>query len=180
MALQMDWIQKPWNTKVFWSSGTSLVCLNANYVWSRSQWFRLISGPLEHAGNVHFMISLLFIIPKIYRLEEKTSMFKLVGLIFSSIIGTSVVYIILQYVLNHWTDIYVFECVQGLSGPSFAMKVLTYFFGKFGVTSFLFEVIELLVLLEERTFLYHLSGLIAGLVIWHWVKPEQFPGQGMV
>ena len=147
---------------------------------NKGEWIRVLSGPLEHQGNAHFVITLFFLVPKLYRLEEKTSMFRLMALQLSSLILTGLVYVSLQFIINAWTDIHVYECVQGLSGPTFALKILTFFATDFGFTSFLFEVIELLMLLEQRTVIYHTSGLLAGLVLWYFTKPQsRFPNDGI-
>ena len=179
IAWEMDYIKKPWNKRVFWSSGAPLVCLNANNVVNKMEWYRLFSGPLEHAGNLHFIISLLFVIPKVIRLEEKLPMFKLIGVIMSSLIGTSIFYILFQLFINQFTDFGTFECVQGLSGVSFSLKVLNFFIGDYNWVSIIFESIELIILFERRNLLYHISGLVTGLLIWQYLKPEYFPGHGI-
>ena len=85
------------------------------------------------------------------------------------------------------------ECVQGLSGPLFAIKIICFInewyrkrstFRLFSIPppSLMFEIGELMILLERRTFCYHLSGILVGLIysaISHkWFK-KTFPGMGI-
>ena len=74
-AFHMEWLKHPWQTKVFWSSGTPLVCLSSSPVFAKGEYFRLLSGPLEHAGNAHFAICLVSIMIKLYQLEIKVLYF---------------------------------------------------------------------------------------------------------
>ena len=42
-----------------------------------------------------------------------------------------------------------------------------------------FELVEFMMLLEKRTFLYHVSGILSSFLIWYTLgKPKRFPGQG--
>ena len=169
-AFHMEWVKRPWKTKAFWSSGTPLVCLSSNAVFVKGEYFRLISGPLEHAGNVHFVICLFSTLLKLYQLEQKHSFGKVMTMFMSSIVISSFAYICLQ---TH-------DCVQGLSGANFALKSLTLLSGTSNFPLLLFELIELLILLEERTLIYHVSGLVTGLFIWiFYARPDPFPGQGI-
>lgn len=174
-AFYFDLVKRPWKTKSFWSSGTPLVCLNSNSVFAKGEYFRLISGPLEHAGGVHFTICFISLLLKLYQLEQKYSVIKTITLAATSVFVTSFLYCLIQtFFASHH------ECVQGLSGPSFALKVLVLFSGCSSWPLLLFEVAEMLIILEERTFLYHLSGIICGFLVWMiFAKPEPFPGQGM-
>ncbi len=173
-ALHMGWLKKPWKTRAFWSSGTPLVCLNYHSVWHKQEYFRLLSGPLEHAGDIHFYICLISVMVKMYHLEQKHPFTRtLVGTIMTSLL-TSFTFVAVQAALN------AHECVQGLSGPSFGLKALAFLSGSVQIHLFLFEAMELLMLLEESTRIYHMCGLLSGLVVWNvLMKPSRFLGQGI-
>ena len=172
-AFYKEWLNRPWRTKKFWSSGTPLVCLSSHQIFAKGEYFRLLSGPLEHVGDAHFAICLASIALKLYQLEQKHSVSKVMAMTLASILITSFTFVLAQ------TFTGVHECVQGLSGPNFALKVLLFFSGTTNFPFFLFEFIELLILIEKRTLLYHISGIIAGLVIWiTFGKPDPYPGEG--
>ena len=185
-TLHLNWISKPWPTKVFWSSGTALVCLNARHIVNKQDWWRMISAPLEHASDIHFAICLVSYILKVHRMERRQPFLRLIFVLMTASVSTSIVYVVASQVLSDFTDpLLASECVQGLSGPLFALKVLTFLLDEFRFDfKFAFELAELLILLEKRTLVYHLSGLFVGLLCWtllckdspyqHW----RFPGQG--
>ena len=74
--IHMDVLRKPWKSKHFWSSSTSLVCLSVNRLMGyetgkiNMDIWRLISGPLEHASATHFVICLISFINKGRLLER--------------------------------------------------------------------------------------------------------------
>ena len=87
-AFHMEWLKHPWQTKVFWSSGTPLVCLSSSPVFAKGEYFRLLSGPLEHAGNAHFAICLVSIMIKLYQLEIKVLYFCELSSISNQLVST--------------------------------------------------------------------------------------------
>ena len=108
---------------------------------------------------------------------------------------TSCIYIALSAITPLFTvdQNYASNCVQGLSGPLFALKILcliSAWYGRQKTTSvftlpspaILFEFSEMLIILEKRTFLYHLSGMITGIIycsiIYNWCV-KRFPGTGL-
>ena len=99
----------------------------------------------------------------------------MVTMVIKSVLFTSFIFMLGQ------TFFGIHECVQGLSGPSFALKTLVLFTGTSSFPLLLFEMIELLMLLENRTLLYHTSGLLSGILIWFiYAKPDDpFPCQGI-
>ena len=172
-AFYKEWLHRPWRTKVFWSSGTPLVCLSSNQVFAKGEYFRLISGPLEHVGDAHFAMCIMSTAVKMYQIEQKHSIFKAVSMLAASMCITSFSFILMQ------TFSGVHECVQGFSGPNFSLKAIVLLGGTTSYPLLLFEMAELLILLEKRTLLYHLAGVLSGLVIWTtFGKPEPFPGHG--
>ena len=181
MGLHFDMFEKPWTTKWFWSSGTSLVCINRHYVYDKLDFKRLLSGPLEHSsGNIHFFLCLTSLLIKLSMLEKKYGVIKTLAISMISLFGTSVIYVlIIQALFNEQT------CVQGLSGPNFALKVFVLLnTSSIPIPILCFEFAETLVLLEKRTFLWHFSGLcLSGVCLLLYVtflKPSKFPGRGQV
>ena len=88
---------------------------------------------------------------------------------------------------------YSSNCVQGLSGPLFALKVICIVnawsdrqkpMSIFTLPSptIMFEISEMLILLEKRTFLYHLAGVLTGIIYcsisYYWCV-KRFPGTGI-
>ncbi len=63
---------------------------------------------------------------KLFQLEQKRNVFKLVCLSAISVIGTSVVFVVATFLAGFITKdrLYTVECVQGLSGALFALKVV--------------------------------------------------------
>lgn len=181
-ATHFNMFHKPWNKSAFWSSRSSLVCLNGNHIFGKSsEWIRLISAPLEHQSNLHFMICLASFFIKGYQLEKRRGVFRYLVTVIMSIIGTSVVYVIVSRLAFEVQKdpIYMRECAQGLSGALFAVKILClYDTESIWQPLALFEVFELLILMETRSMLFHVSGLITGLILLLW-EPSRFPGQGI-
>ncbi len=183
-GLHMNWISKPWPTKMFWSSGTAMVCLNANHIVIKQDWWRLVSAPLEHAGDVHFVICLVSYVLKVHRLEKRQPFFRLILILATSLISTSIVYVVASQVLSELlvgNPLMASECVQGLSGTLFALKILIFALDDFRLDSnLIFELAELLILAERRTLVYHVSGVFVGFLCWTMLcqNSPYFPGQG--
>jgi hypothetical protein len=75
-------------------------------------------------------------------------------------------YILAQVVLSALNIDGAHECVQGLSGTLFALKgMLLVHPGSLSITIVLFELAELLILLEQRTLVFHMAGLATSLVL---------------
>lgn len=64
-SLHFDLISKPWTKRHFWQSGSSLVCLNARHIIEKRNFLRIISAPVEHAGDVHLAICVLSFVIKV-------------------------------------------------------------------------------------------------------------------
>jgi len=108
---------------------------------------------------------------------------------------TTCIYIILSSITWFVKDDlrYASNCVQGLSGPLFAMKIVCIVhawydrkkpFSIFTLPSpaIMFELSEMMILLEKRTFLYHLAGALVGImycsISYGWCV-NRFPGKGL-
>jgi len=193
-ALHFDLVQKPWRTAFFWTSKSSLVCLNSNSVLGKGQWIRLISGPLEHHGTVHFLLCIASFILKGRFLESMTtqphpSFLSRTVKTAVMTVATSLVYVLSSQVAEDLLGIRQSpECVQGLSGLNFALKVSVIYAwfkaGKLGTYPYIiFEMAECMMLFEDRTLLFHLSGLAVGLFAATLSSPKEFlasrfPGRG--
>lgn len=179
-SLHLNWIPKAWSTKQLWSSGKSVVCLNSRQILEKFNLIRFSSAPFEHAGDIHFGLCLFSLIVKGYELEKRRRPISFLVQAITSVYLTNIVYVFVAYaasVITSNPQHYV-ECHQGISGALFALKVLTLF----SLDSFLspigmFELVELTILLEDRTRLMHLSGLLTGLLLW-MASSDRFPGQG--
>ena len=72
--LHMNFFEKPWPSKHFWSSSTPLVCLSVRRLLASNkkqlEYWRLLSGPLEHASATHFVICMASFINKSLLLER--------------------------------------------------------------------------------------------------------------
>ncbi|TRY64144.1 hypothetical protein TCAL_06293 [Tigriopus californicus] len=181
-ATHLNMFQKPWNKVMFWSSRSSLVCLSSDHIFATSpQWIRLISAPVEHQSDFHFVICLVSFLIKGFQLEKRRGFVKYILTMITSILGTSLVFVILSrlaYELQN-EPFYMKECVQGLSGVLFALKILCFYDAvSLWHPLALFEVFELLILMETRSLLFHVSGLLTGL-IFLLCEPARFPGQGI-
>ncbi|XP_023327009.1 uncharacterized protein LOC111700357 [Eurytemora carolleeae] len=64
------------------------------------------------------------------------------------------------------------DCVVGLSGPLFAFKILVLLHSSRLDSTVVYELVELLVLLEKNTMLYHISGILVGGLIYLWWTNE--------
>lgn len=182
VASHMNWIEKPWQTRHFWSSGSSLVCVNARQILERGHLIRLMSAPMEHSSDVHLAICLFSLIVKGYQIERaKGSLYFLVRLLIS-MACTSLAYCIMSWAFYHLSgnQQYMTECVQGLSGALFALKLLCLRNTQtFTSPIALYEIFELLILKERRTFLLHLSGLTVGFLVIILESGKRFPGSGI-
>ena len=187
-AFQYDLINKPWTTRMFWSSKSSLVCLNSKFVIAKGQWTRLLSAPLEHHGTIHFLLCVASFLLKGRFLEEKRSFFRMTAMTIAALIATSTVYITLAQLAE---DVFNYEnaseCVQGLSGLNFALKVVVFYeWIKDGKRSnlphIMFEIAESFILVESKTSLYHFSGILVGIFACTFsfskFLTSRFPGRG--
>lgn len=185
-VLHFDLLPKPWNVmQHFWTSRTALVCLSSNYVLNNRDFVRIISGPLEHAGIVHFVICLVSLFKKLFQLERsRRNLFKIFFISSVCLVGTSLTYVALAFLLSAINNdrLYAAECQQGLSGTLFALKVIVLAERSYSIWSpwFLFELAEMFMLLERRTFVYHLSGLLVGSILAYLISRPHFPGAGLV
>ena len=185
VGLHYEWIEKPWTTKWFWSSGPALVCINRHYVYEKLEFKRLLSGPLEHSSGIHFYICLASLLLKLKVLETKRGVLRTLAIAVVSLLGTGATYVfIMQAIFDEQT------CAQGLSGANFALKIFVFASilprprGSHSYFPILcFELAEILVLIEKRTFLYHFSGITFA-IICHllyyliFLRTSKFPGKG--
>ena len=105
--------------------------------------------------------------------RRKKDLWRLFFVIPGVCLATSCIYILLSTITMFVKDDlrYSSNCVQGFSGPLFAMKIIcivhAWYDRKKPISIFtlpspaiMFELSEMMILLEKRTFLYHLSGAI--------------------
>jgi len=90
-----------------------------------------------------------------------------IPIVILSVLGTSVTYILLGRLVLEVTgsSSHLSHCTVGLSGPLFALKVVTLATGHPLSLSSLYEVAELAILAESNSRLYHICGLVCGLLV---------------
>ena len=160
------------------------MCLSAGNVLESQEIKRIFSSPVEHSGDLHLCMSLVSLAIKGVQLERKESGGSLRHLVrvVSAAIGTGIMYILAsRAALEFPENPYVSgsECVLGLSGTLFALKVFCLFQTEsLWQPASLFEAFELLMLAEEKTRLFHVSGLLCGTLMLLWERSRRFPGSG--
>ena len=159
------------------------MCLSAGNVLESQELKRFFSSPVEHSGDVHLAMSIVSLAIKGVQLERRGggSLRHLVR-VATAAIGTGVMYILAsRAALEFPENPYVSgnECVMGLSGTLFALKVFCLFQAEsLWHPASLFEAFELLMLAEEKTRLFHVSGLLCGTLLLLWERSRRFPGSG--
>ena len=98
----------------------------------KGQTWRLLSGPLEHSSHFHFMFCLLSLAVKGFVLERPMTNASSRSLFFLGRFVAAFLLVPLAYALAGWAvysysgDYGVYtECVQGMTGVLFAIKVLS-------------------------------------------------------
>ena len=159
------------------------MCLSAGNVLESQELIRFLSSPVEHSGDVHLAMSLVSLAIKGVQLEQRGGgSIRHVVRVATAAIGTGVMYILAsRAALEFPENPYVSgsECVMGLSGTLFALKVFCLFQTEsLWHPASLFEVFELFMLAEEKTRLFHVSGFLCGTLMLLWERSRRFPGSG--
>ena len=181
-ATHLNLYTKPWTTKHFWTSPTSLVCLSFNEALAKLNLLRFVSAPLEHSGDVHFAICLVSFLIKGYQLEQSRGSKGFLKLVFWGFFNTSLAFVLVtKLCAEAFADqSYLQQCVHGLTGPLFALKVVCLLeTDTVWTPAAMFEIFELLILVEERTRIWHLSGALAGFLTYLWVPAYSWTGTGI-
>lgn len=130
-------------------------------------------APFYHLGLFHLGVNLVSLHVKSWRLEQRAagSLAYMISLA-TAVLTTSLVHVVLVRVAGELTgsQVSLDPCVVGLSGPLFALKVLVILRSDSFDLLMVYELVELGVLYEKNTRLYHLAGLLAGLLIHAWSR----------
>jgi len=128
----------------------------------------MLSAPLHHMGTYHLIFNLISFFVKGRTLERKLGPVRFLFLVAESVIGTSLVYVLVS---RAWLEFsgdssHISHCVVGISGALFALKIHTiYHTASFFDITLLIELVELVMLIEKSHRWFHISGLITGLLI---------------
>ena len=124
----------------------------------------LVTTSLHHLSSIHLTLSLLSLLVKGRTLESRLGGRRFLVTCILSVLATSLTQLCLTRLLS---DLYpVKSCVCGLSAPPFCLKIITLSHSSWRDSStIMFELTELVMLLEPNTRIYHLSGLLTGLFL---------------
>ena len=137
----------------------------------------LATSPLRHQSLVHLAINLVSLYMKGRTLEPRLGGLRYLRTVVTALAATCASHVVLTAVTRHAYPSLVpgpGTCVVGLSATLFCLKVVTLASwrrgGPLDLASLLFEVLEVAMVAERNTRLYHVSGLVAGavLVCWGW------------
>jgi len=150
---------------------------------STNQMKPLLSAPFYHLSSFHLAINLLSFYVKSRKLENKLGFLRYLISVALSVVGTSIAYIVIGRLLMEVTGKtdHLTHCVVGLSGALFALKVITLKNSDRLDFTFLFEVGELAILIEKNSRVYHMSGLLTGLLILllsKWLSQHRWSSGG--
>ena len=143
----------------------------------------LLLSPLHHLSVVHLLINLVSLYMKGRSLEPKIGKTKFLKTLLLSLVGSVTSHTVLSLVSRlaevSWP---VDTCVGGLSAAMFSLKVVTLANTSSLDTGLLYELAELVMLAERNSRLYHVSGLVTGVVLVLWcdctsVWPRSSGGQ---
>jgi len=128
-----------------------------------------MGSPFHHQSIIHLSINLLSFYMKGRTLEPKLGVIKYVKTVILSVIGTCIMHVILRSLTPHvYPELITDTCVSGLSATLFCLKVITIRHMSSVNFSLLFELLEMIMLAEKNTRLYHVSGLVTGLFLLMW------------
>jgi len=129
----------------------------------------MLLSPFHHQSIIHLSINLLSFYMKGRTLEPKLGVVKYVKTVILSVIGTCVMHVLLMSLAPHvYPELLSHTCVAGLSATLFCLKVILLRHASSLNFSLLFELGEMIMLVEKNTRLYHISGLLTGLVLLMW------------
>ena len=140
---------------------------------------RLVTSPLHHLSFIHLAVSLVSLQVKGRTLEPRLGGVRFLVTCLVSVLATSLTRLCLTRLVSEPPP----SCLSGLSAPLFCLKVISLRHTSLSHTStIIFELAELLMLLEPNTRTYHVSGLVSGvflLVFWSDLTGDRtFSGRG--
>lgn len=129
----------------------------------------LFLSPLHHLSIVHLAINLMSLYMKGRVLEPKLGKLKFLKALLLSLFGSVTSHCLLTLVTREagvgWP---LGTCAGGLSAAMFSLKVITVYHTTALDTGLLFEMAEMVMLVERNSRLYHVAGLVTGVVMALW------------
>ena len=123
----------------------------------------MLLSPFHHQSIIHLSINLLSFYMKGRTLEPKLGFVKYVKTVILSVIATCIMHVLLMSLAPHvYPELLSHTCVAGLSATLFCLKVISLRHASSVNFSLLFELGEMITLVEKNTHLYHISGLVTG------------------
>ena len=130
----------------------------------------ILTSPLYHLSVIHLGINLVSLYMKGKTLEPKLGCFKFIKTVVTAVIATCLTHVLLTEVVSHvYPDLFPANtCISGLSATLFCLKVITLRHSNSLDTCLMFELAELIMLMEQNTRVYHVSGLVTGVIMLCW------------
>ena len=143
----------------------------------------ILLSPFYHQSFAHLLINLISFYMKGRKLENKLGHMKFLRLSLTSVLCTCLSHVLLTAVTRHvYPDLTLGTCIVGLSASLYCLKVVCLYHTRTLDWTLMFEMAELVMLLERNTRLYHVSGLLAGVVLVTWARDlcsdHTWPGSG--
>ena len=126
----------------------------------------LATSALHHLSPVHLAISITSFLIKGWVLEPRLGAVRFLVTVTVSVVASSLTHLTLALLATYLSFSPPSGCVSGMTAPLFCLKVIALRHLTARCTNtVLFELAELLMLLEPNTRLYHISGLVTGLFL---------------
>ena len=132
----------------------------------RTNLVHLATSGLRHLSPVHLAISLTSLLSKGRVLEPRLGPGRFLVTVVVSVVASTFTHLTLSLLASHLSLSPPPGCVSGLTAPLFCLKVLAlrHLTGRH-TNTVIFELAELLMLVEPNTRLYHISGLVTGIFL---------------
>eukprot|EP01134_Creolimax_fragrantissima_P000651 CFRG0651T1 len=163
-------------------------CLSATKIIRSpgQQTYRILSHAFFHGDDIHLYYNMISLIHKGQQLEPRVGMHMYALMVASMTILEAGFYIMvvdgLRMIFGYGAPLVGSDCCVGFSGVLFGMKVIlqqtdtnsdrvSTFFGLFSIPSrhaHWFELLLVSIIMPQSSFLGHLCGILAGLVVSHF------------
>ena len=159
------------NLKPFTGCVNYLRIIDSNYI-NLPTVQTIFLSPLHHLSIIHLVINLISLYMKGRTLEPRLGSLRFLGTVSVSLVSSVITHLVLSLVTRQaYPDLSSTRaCVSGLSSALFCLKIIMMKHINTLDTSLMFEMMELMMLLERNTRLYHVSGLVAGVIMLLWCQ----------
>jgi len=153
-------------------------CLSAKKVWVWGDWPRMVTFHFIHMSDWHLYYNISSFLYKGVKLERRLGHIRFLITVLASIIGVSLIYVIIAAFLSEYLNEHYFfnQCVVGFSGVMFSLKVLVTsmsgaayqrYWGLEIPTKYFawFELVLMYFLYPHTSLLMHFSGILFGLLV---------------